>query len=133
MRVLVAVLLVGIVPVQLAAAPKVSSDDSTGVSNAASAVAALKKLGARIKQDDQDNVVELNLSRSKITDAGLLHLKGLTSLQTLSLYRTQVTDAGLVHLTGLTSLKSLDLRGTKVTDAGVADLQKVVPNCKITK
>ena len=71
------------------------------------AVAALKKLGARIKQDDQGNVVELNLSRSKITDAGLVHLKGLTGLQTL------------------------DLGGTEVTDAGFADLKKALPNCKI--
>ena len=159
MRVLVAVLLVGIVPVQLAAAPKVSSDDSTGVSNAASAVAALKKLGARIKQDDQGNVVELNLSRSKITDswlmhlkeltnlkslviggigsqitdAGLVNLKGMTKVEELLLFCPKVTDAGLVHLTGLTNLQELSLGSTKVTDAGVADLKKALPNCKISK
>ncbi len=44
---------------------------------------------------------------------------------------TQVTDAGLVHLKGLTSLETLWLIGTQVTDAGVQDLQKALPNCQI--
>ena len=74
----------------------------------------------------------LSLS-SQITDAGVVHLKGLTGLQTLNLYRTKVTDAGLVHLKGLTGLQTLGLGGTKITDAGVADLQKALPNCKISK
>jgi hypothetical protein len=39
----------------------------------------------------------------------------------------------LVHLKGLTNLKQLVLKGTKVTDAGVAELQKALPNCKISK
>ena len=44
-----------------------------------------------------------------MTDAGLVHLKGLTKLQTLDLGSTKVTDAGLVHLKGLTQLQSLEL------------------------
>jgi WD40 repeat protein len=88
------------------------------------AVAALKKLGARIKQDDQGNVVELNLSRSKITDAGLVHLKGLPELQKLNIFFCpKITDAGLVHLKGMANLQELNLTGTKFTDAGVAQLQ----------
>ena len=71
-------------------------------------VAALKKLGATIKQNEQGEVVEVNLGGS-ITDAGLVHLKGLTNLQTLN------------------------FSGTKVTDAGVAQLKKALPNCKIEK
>ncbi len=58
-----------------------------------------------------------------VTDAGLAHLKGLTSLQDLDLSCTAVTDAGLVHLTGLTSLQDLDLWSTAVTDAGLAHLK----------
>ena len=68
-----------------------------------------------------------------ITDAGLVHLKGVTQLQTLNLFRTQVSDAGLVHLKELIQLKRLDLRDTQFTDAGVAELQKALPNCKIEK
>ena len=46
---------------------------------------------------------------------------------------TKITDAGLVHLKGMTGLSMLLLQGTKVTDAGVADLQKALPDCKIPK
>ena len=45
----------------------------------------------------------------------------------------KVTDAGLVHLKGLTGLKDLGLYGTKVTNAGVAELKKALPKCKIEK
>ena len=45
----------------------------------------------------------------------------------------KLTDTGLVHLKGLTNLQSLSLISTKVTDAGVKDLQAALPNCKIEK
>ena len=93
-----------------------NADDKT-------AVAALKKLGAEIEQDDQGRAVELNLRRTKGTDAGLAHLKGLPNLRELNLESTQVSDAGLVHLKGLTGLKTLRLGGTKVTDAGLVQLK----------
>ena len=67
------------------------------------------------------------------TDAGPVHLEGLTGLGHLDLKDTQVTAAGLVHLEGLTNLKSLDLRYTQVSDAGVARLKRALPNCMITK
>jgi hypothetical protein len=38
-----------------------------------------------------------------------------------------VSDAGLVHLNGLTSLTDLDLRQTQVTDLGVNELQQALP------
>ena len=50
----------------------------------------------------------------------------------LGLDDTKVTDAGLVHLKGLTKLEVLVLRRTKVTPAGVKQLQQALPNCKIT-
>ena len=46
---------------------------------------------------------------TKVTDAGLEHLKGLTDLQTLELLHTKVTDAGLEHLEGLTRLRRAGL------------------------
>jgi len=68
------------------------------------------------------------LYNTQITDAGLVHLAGLTSLQELF-----VTDAGLVHLKGLTSLQTLGLGNTQVTDAGVAKLKEALPNCEISR
>ena len=99
----------------------------------AASLAALKKLGAYIRRDEQGEVVEVNLMNTQITDAGLVHLKELTELQTLFLGDTQITDAKLVRLKGLNNLQELYLTGTKVTDAGVADLKKALPNCLIIK
>ena len=96
------------------------------------AIAALEAFGSMaIGMDMKDNVAELQISGSGITDAGLVHLKDLIKLSHLNLSDTQITDAGLVHLKGLTKLERLDLKDTKVTDAGVADLQKALPNCEI--
>ena len=94
-----------------------NADDKT-------AVAALKKLGAKIEQDDQGRAVELNLSRTQITDAGLVHLKGLTNLQTLILTNTKVTDEGLVHLKELTSLQNITLP-KQITDAGLVHIKEL--------
>jgi hypothetical protein len=66
-----------------------------------------------------------------VTDAGLAHLVGLTSLRELNLWNTEVTDAGLAHLAGLKSLQELSLWGTRVTNAGVARLKKRLPDCNI--
>ena len=46
------------------------------------------------------------MSKSEISDAGLVYLKDLTNLQWLDLAETKVTDAGLVHLMGMTKLMS---------------------------
>lgn len=69
------------------------------------AIAALRKLGASFVFSINKEVVGVDLNlNTKVTDAGLAHLKRLTKLETLYLHRTKVTDAGLVHLKGLTKL-----------------------------
>ena len=144
MRVLVALLLVGIAGCGGGAVPtpegsQGKTDKPPAQTAAADPVAALKKLGANIERNEQGEVVEviLRLSKkstfagrtmhrhqsTKITDAGLVHLKGLANLQTLILWSTKVTDAGLVYLKGLTKMQTLDLRGTKFTDAGLVHLK----------
>ena len=76
---------------------------------------------------------ELCLGGTKVSDAGLKHLKGLTQLKTLYLGQTAVGDTGLQYLKGLTQLKTLYLDQTKVSDAGVIDLQKALPNTYIAR
>jgi hypothetical protein len=77
--------------------------------------------------------VALSLLDWEITDAGLVHLTGLGELRNLSVSGLPISDHGLVHLKRLTNLKSLTLRDTQITDADFADLQKALPNCKITR
>ena len=43
------------------------------------------------------------------------------------LNNTQITDAGLVHLKGLTRLGVLYLENTQITDAGVAKFKEALP------
>ncbi len=79
------------------------------------------------------NLGGLNLSGTRVTDAGLEHIKGITSLKGLELNSTHVTDAGLEHLKGMTNLKELILTDTQVTNARVNELKKALPKCKIER
>ena len=100
----------------------------------ADAIAAIKKLGGTVNLDKTScEVVGVDLNYTKITDAGLVHLKGLASLTKLELRGTQVTDAGLEHLKDLASLTTLGLDGTKITDAGLAEIKAALPNCEIIR
>lgn len=74
------------------------------------------------KRDTQGQVLSLDLSKLRVGDAGLVHLKGLTKLEWLYLNGTQVGDAGLEHLTGLNNLTLLHLADTNVSDAGLDHL-----------
>ena len=139
----------------------------------------LEMLGATVDVNEKDEIVGVELSFSEITDndlmsltglpgltrlylidtgitpAGLVHLKGLTSLKILALDNlritdsgltalgelsglttlylgfTEITDAGLVHLERLTNLETLFLNNTRITDAGVARLKKTLPLSEI--
>lgn len=77
----------------------------------------------------------LCLQNADVSDAGLIHLRGLTELEHLDLSGTRVTDRGLVHLHTLLNLSGIDLRrcsfGDGVTQAGIDDLQKYLPACEI--
>ncbi|CAI5496017.1 unnamed protein product, partial [Closterium sp. Naga37s-1] len=62
----------------------------------------------------------LDFRWSGVSDSALQGIGSLTSLKILRLWDTNVTNAGLAHLTGLSSLKELDLsQCTAVTDAGM--------------
>jgi hypothetical protein len=74
---------------------------------------------------------ELYLENTRITDDGLKHLSDLTGLEILHLSGTHVSDDGLQHLSGLTSLRQLSLGGTHVSDDGVKMLQESLPECEI--
>jgi len=76
-------------------------------------------------------LLRLDLHGTAVTDAGLVALKGLGQLRTLNLYGTPVTDAGLVSLQGLALLEDVYLRETKVTEAGRAALAEKLPLAEV--
>jgi Planctomycete cytochrome C/Leucine rich repeat len=92
---------------------------------------AVKIKDAQLKPlvDMAPKIVELDLSRTSVSDDGLAVLKGMTQLKRLNLRGTSVTDAALEHIKGLASLQSLNLVGTKVTDAALP-LLKGLKNLK---
>lgn len=80
-----------------------------------------------------DLTERLTLSRTKVSDAGLLHIQKLVNLRALDLRETLVSDAGLLYLQRLAALEHLNLRGTQVSDVGIDDLRHRLPSCSITK
>jgi hypothetical protein len=85
---------------------------------------------ATLKPDD---LQYLQLSSTRVNNAGLAHLVKLTGLRVLWLYDTPVSDAGLAHLRSLTGLRVLNLRSTLVTSAGVDALQAALPQCEFRR
>ncbi len=69
-----------------------------------------------------DQIVWVDLARSKVTDAAVDSLAKMASLERLHLENTKITDAGLAKLASLQKLEYLNLYGTKTTDAGLAAL-----------
>jgi hypothetical protein len=87
------------------------------------AVAHFEKLGCTISKTP---VVSLRLGH-RVTDADLVHLKGLPNLRELYLNMTQVTNAGLAHVNKLTNLQTLELVGRrqKLTTQGLIHLKDI--------
>ena len=70
-----------------------------------------------------DDLRFLSLAGTKITDAGLEHIKALKDLQELHLDGTAITSHGLDLLKGLQNLEVLDLKDTTISDDGLAHLK----------
>lgn len=79
-----------------------------------------------------ERLVRLDLHGTQIGDAGMKQLSGLKNLRYLNLYGTQVGDAGLQSLGNLKGLKDVYLWRSKVTAKGVKQLQKDLPDAKIS-
>jgi internalin A len=63
----------------------------------------------------------LDLSHTRITDEGLLHLKSARQIRDLNLYYAeQITDQGMAAIRDWKNLKRLNVRGTRVFDGTLA-------------
>lgn len=87
--------------------------------------AGLKTVGEMI------NLKKLSLNDTAISDAGLKELGALGGLESLSLFGTQVGDEGLKALVPLGGLKRLYLGNTQATQAGVDGLRNELPGAEI--
>lgn len=70
-------------------------------------------------------IVEAELARTKITDAGLATLAGWENLRLLDLTRTAVTSRGLAAVAQSRRLEALNLTDTGIDDAGAAELKRI--------
>jgi hypothetical protein len=81
---------------------------------------------------EQFHLVDQELGFTRISDAGLEHLKGLPNLDVLDFDGTAITDDGLKELKGLTKLVGLNLADTAISDSGLEHL-KAFKNLKYLK
>lgn len=70
----------------------------------------------------KEHIAQLDLGRTKITDAALATVAQFPRLVNLDLRQTAISDKGIESLTKLKNLRSLNLYGTAVTDAGLKNL-----------
>jgi uncharacterized membrane protein len=70
-------------------------------------------------------IVEAELGRTAVTDAGFDTLRTFTHLRALHLEGTSITGSGLAKLASLTELTYLNLSGTKVSPQSVAVLKNM--------
>lgn len=71
-----------------------------------------------------NDLQSLRLEYTKITDADLSHLRGLTGLNELELKSTAVTGEGFVYLRNLKLLIELGLWETPIDNAGLKHLRE---------
>ena len=106
--------LTGQAPTASTVTDKVVDDDAL--------VESLTKAGAKLKQDADGNVLEVDFRGTDIGDEALAKVPELQKVRSLLLNDTNVSDAGLILAGKTRTLTNLDLRGCKVTNAGIASL-----------
>ncbi|MGJ1406030.1 c-type cytochrome domain-containing protein [Sphingobacterium siyangense] len=73
----------------------------------------------------KDNIVQLKLGNTAVTDLAFSTLSAMPILSRLHLENTKISDAGLSQLKGLSKLTYLNLTGTKVTSKGLSKLNEL--------
>jgi hypothetical protein len=101
--------------------------DEEADDRAAKWVAGIKGKVTRDAKLPGNPVVEVNLGvNNKVTNDGLKELVGLKGIKRPSLFfDDQITDAGMTHLKGLTTIEELNLSNTGVGDEGLKELSEL--------
>lgn len=110
----------------------------------------IRQLGGTVEQDASGKVLAVNLSQTWVNDTEILKLASITTLERLDLSHTRISDEGLLHLRpakqirelnllyaeqitdlglnaikGWTNLKRLNVRGTRISDPTLAIVGKL--------
>jgi hypothetical protein len=110
----------------------------------------IRKLGGKIEHDGAASIIAVNLSgtwvndtemlnlasfsklerldlsHTRISDEGLLHLRPARQIRELNLlYAEQITDLGLNAIKGWTNLRRLNVRGTRISDPTLTIIGKL--------
>ena len=91
----------------------------------------ISKKAMKALSNISDQLVELNLQESKISDELSENIAQLKSLRILRLDKTVITDNSLVHLKNLDDLEILNLFNTNVTNRGLSELLSVIKLKKV--
>jgi len=105
-------------------AQPLSQDDPRLDINASLATPPLTDADLAMLQPAAAAIVNLNLARSQVTDAGVAGLKGFVVLESLRLDSTGMGDAALACVAAMPRLKVLNVHSTSITDAGLAGLKQ---------
>jgi thiol-disulfide isomerase/thioredoxin len=89
----------------------------------------LPKVAPHLKQIGK--ISRLHLQNTRVTDAGLEALKGMSNIVSVSLEGTSISDRGLESLKTITSLTYVILTRTRVTEDGVLALIRAVPGLRV--
>ncbi len=78
-----------------------------------------------------ENLTELRLSHTKMTDQALKPLTKLKHLEYLNVYGNPITDAGIEYLQQMKNLKKLYVWKTELTKAGIEKLKAALPQLDV--
>ena len=80
-----------------------------------------------------NNLAELYLNNTSVTDQGLVHLNKLPRLRTLSINNTMISKTGLIRLKDHPQLVYVQAVNAAVTEDDVRVLETTMPGCKIER
>jgi Leucine-rich repeat (LRR) protein len=84
----------------------------------------IQELGGRVERDSAGDIIGLHLRGTWVTDAELLDVARLSKLERLDLSHTRITDEGLLHLKPAKQIQDLNLfYAEQVTDRGMSAIK----------
>jgi len=114
-------------------APRISDKELSDLASIQEQVVQLKLGQTKVTDNfmsqisDMPLLIQLDLDHTVVSDKGLTALENLKYLESINLYGTQVSDASISSLAKIKSLKRVYLWQTKFSETGVAKLKKMRP------